>query len=150
VMHGHEKSDSAIVAKKLPNKAGQPAAEAVERRAGTKGNTGQQSTRRAQIRESVFQALERVRKAARQRSLARCALRRQAPKVGAECLNWARSDLCGGRGAILVPTAIISIEIGFVRKSRVKRTGRRIGDLVRADANRRHDGRPRIVEKWKR
>jgi group II intron reverse transcriptase/maturase len=66
-MHGHEKSDSAIVAKKLPNKAGQPAAEAVERKAGTKGNTGQQSTRRAQIRESVSQALERVRKAARQR-----------------------------------------------------------------------------------
>ena len=39
MMHGHEKSDSAIVAKKLPNKAGKPAAEAVERRAGTKGNT---------------------------------------------------------------------------------------------------------------
>ena len=67
MMHGHEKSDSAIVAKKLPNKAGQPAAEAVEPRAGTKGNTAQQSTRRTQIRESVSQALERVRKAARQR-----------------------------------------------------------------------------------
>jgi hypothetical protein len=37
VMHGHEKSDFAIVATKLPNKAGQPAAEAVERRAETKG-----------------------------------------------------------------------------------------------------------------
>ena len=59
--------NSAIVATKLPNKAGQPAAEAVERRAGTKGNTGQQSTRRTQIRESVSQALERVRIAARQR-----------------------------------------------------------------------------------
>ena len=67
MMHGHEKSDSAIVAKKLPNKAGKPEAEAVERRAGTEGNTGQQSTRRAQIRESVTQALERVRQAARQR-----------------------------------------------------------------------------------
>src|SRR3974377_1011943 len=66
-MHGHEKSYSAIVAKKLPNKAGQPAAEAVEPRAGTKGNAGQKSTRRAQIRESVSQALERVRNAARQR-----------------------------------------------------------------------------------
>jgi hypothetical protein len=66
VMHGHEKSDSAIVATKPPNKAGQPAAEAVERKAGTKGNTGQQSTRRAQIRESVSQALDRVRKVARQ------------------------------------------------------------------------------------
>ena len=67
VMYGYEKSDSAIVATKPPNKAGQPAAEAVERRAGTKGNTGQQSTRRTQIRESVSQALERVRKDARQR-----------------------------------------------------------------------------------
>ena len=67
MMHGHEKSDSAIVAKKLPNKAGKPAAEAVERRAGTKGNAGQQSTLRTQIREGVSQALDRVRKAARQR-----------------------------------------------------------------------------------
>ena len=66
-MHGHEKSDSATVATKLPNKAGQPAAEAVERKAGAKGNMGQQSTRRAQIRESVSQALDRVRKAAGQR-----------------------------------------------------------------------------------
>src|SRR3974377_1326329 len=66
-MHGHEKSDSVTVAKKLPNKAGQPVAEAVERKTGTKGNTDQQRTRRAQIRESVSQALERVRNAARQR-----------------------------------------------------------------------------------
>ena len=67
MMHGHEKSHSAIVATKLPNKTGQPAAEAVEPRAGTKGNTDRQSTRRTQIRESVTQALDRVRKAARQR-----------------------------------------------------------------------------------
>ncbi len=67
MMYGHEKSHSAVLATKLPNKAGQPAAEAVEPRAGTKGNTGQQSTRRAQTRESVSQALERVRNAARQR-----------------------------------------------------------------------------------
>jgi len=65
VMYGYEKSDFAIVATKLPNKAGQPAAEAMERRAGTKGNTGQQSTRRTQIRENVSQALVSVRKAAR-------------------------------------------------------------------------------------
>ena len=42
-------------------------------------------------------------------SMARCALRRQAPEVGTGCLNWARPGLCGGRGAILVPTAIISL-----------------------------------------
>src|SRR6202140_2710140 len=67
MMHGREKSDPAIVAKKPSNNAGQPAAERVERRAGTEGSAGQQSTRRAQNRESVSQALERVRQAAQQR-----------------------------------------------------------------------------------
>jgi len=67
MMHGREKSDLAVVAMKLPNKAGQPVTEAVEPRAGTKGNVGQQSTRRTQIRERVSQALDRVRQAARQR-----------------------------------------------------------------------------------
>jgi RNA-directed DNA polymerase len=66
-MNGREKSDPAIVARKPTNKAGRPAAEPVERRAGAEGNTGQQSTRRAQDRESVSQALARVRTAARQR-----------------------------------------------------------------------------------
>src|SRR4051794_40230328 len=63
-MHGHEKSDSAIVATKPANKAGQPVTERVERRAGTEGNAAQQSTRRAQDRASVSQALDRIRQAA--------------------------------------------------------------------------------------
>jgi RNA-directed DNA polymerase len=46
---------------------GPAAAELVERRAGTKGNADQQSTHRAQSRESVSQALERIRKVARER-----------------------------------------------------------------------------------
>src|SRR5438445_2406791 len=74
MMHGHEKSDLARVAEKPANKAEQPTAEAstgasaaepVERRAGTKGNAGQQSTCRAQNRISVSQALERIRQFAR-------------------------------------------------------------------------------------
>src|SRR2546430_7543374 len=60
-MHGREKSDSAIVAGKPTNKAGRPAAEPVERRAGAKGNASQQSTHRTQRRVRVSQALERVR-----------------------------------------------------------------------------------------
>ena len=64
MMHEPEKSDSAIVARKPANKAGRPAAEQVERRAGTEGNAGQQSTCRAQDRGSVSQALDRVRRAA--------------------------------------------------------------------------------------
>ena len=67
MMHGPEKSDPAIVATKPANKAGQPAAERVERRAGTEGNTGQSRTCRAQNRESVSLGLDRVRQVARQR-----------------------------------------------------------------------------------
>ena len=63
-MHDLEKSDSAIVAAKPPNKAGPSAAEAVEPRAGAKGNADQQSTHRTQSRERVTQALSRVRQAA--------------------------------------------------------------------------------------
>src|ERR1700693_4075409 len=66
-MHESEKSDSVVVAGKPTNKAARAVAEPVEPRTGTKGNVGQQSTRRAQDRESVSQALERVRQAARQR-----------------------------------------------------------------------------------
>jgi retron-type reverse transcriptase len=65
MMHGPEKSDSVVVAVKPTNKAEQSVAEPVEPRTGTKGNANQQRMRRAQDRESVSQALERVRLAAR-------------------------------------------------------------------------------------
>ena len=61
MMHGHEKSDPAIVAVKPVNKAERSAAELVERRAGTKGNAGQLSTRWTQSRISVTQVLARLR-----------------------------------------------------------------------------------------
>src|ERR1700682_3770172 len=61
MMHGREKSDPAVVARKPANKAGQPAAEPAEPRAGTEGNAGQHSTCRTQSRESVSQALGRIR-----------------------------------------------------------------------------------------
>ena len=77
MMRGYEKSDSVIVAVKPTNKAEQPAAEQsakgptaaepVERRAGAKGNANQQSTDRAQNRATVSQALERIRKVAKER-----------------------------------------------------------------------------------
>jgi hypothetical protein len=67
VMHGREKSDSAIVAMKPVNKAGQPAAEWVERRAETEGNRVEPRTRRTPSRESVPQGLDRVRQAAKAR-----------------------------------------------------------------------------------
>src|SRR5258708_7366619 len=67
MMHGREKSGPAVVATKPANEAERSAAELVEPRAGAEGNAGQHSTRRAQNRASVSQALDRIRQAARQR-----------------------------------------------------------------------------------
>src|SRR5258706_9320007 len=67
MMHRRGKSDSAIVAGKPTNKAVSTAAEPVERRVEAKGNASQQSTRRTQSRVSVSQALERIRRVARER-----------------------------------------------------------------------------------
>jgi hypothetical protein len=61
MMHGHEKSRSAIVAVKPMNKAERSAAESVERRAETKGNVDQQRTRRTQRRISESKMLARIR-----------------------------------------------------------------------------------------
>jgi hypothetical protein len=67
VMDEPEKSDSVVVAGKPTNKTERSVAEPVEPRTETKGNADQQSTRRAQDRASVSQALDRVWQAARQR-----------------------------------------------------------------------------------
>src|SRR5882757_3350755 len=104
MMHGHEKSDFAIVAVKPANKAERSAAELVEPRAGTKGNADQHSTCRAQYRVSVSQALERIRQ-----------VRRHSPEVGAVCGKAARTDLCGGRSEMSVPTAIASLAMTLGR-----------------------------------
>src|SRR5438132_12325848 len=69
MMHGREKSDSAIVAGKPTNKAVLTAAEPVEPRAEAKGNASQQSTRRTQSRVSVSHALERIRQAVTKNAL---------------------------------------------------------------------------------
>jgi len=60
-MNDREKSDPAVVAGKLPNKAGQPAAEAVEPRAGAEGNAIELGTHRTSGRASVSPGLDRVR-----------------------------------------------------------------------------------------
>lgn len=46
--------------------------------------------------------------------MARRALCRHPPKVGAVCGNSARTDLCGGRSAMSVPTAnSLMSDLGF-------------------------------------
>jgi hypothetical protein len=73
MMHGHEKSSSAIVAVKPTNKVARPAAEQsaadpaaaelVEPRAEAEGKAGRQRTHRAQYRVRVAQTLARIRQA---------------------------------------------------------------------------------------
>jgi RNA-directed DNA polymerase len=71
MMHGREKSDSAVVAAKSANKDGHPSAEPMERRAGAEGNTVERGTSRTQGRGAVSSGLDRVRQAARTRKEAR-------------------------------------------------------------------------------
>ena len=65
MMHDGGKSDRPMVPAKLSNKAGQSAAETVEGRGLTEGNTSQQNASRTQRRISAPSALERVREVAK-------------------------------------------------------------------------------------
>src|SRR5580700_169249 len=53
-------------------------------------------------------------------SLAECALRRQTPEVGAECPNWARSELSGGRSETSVPTGNTIPMPAFARSAKYR------------------------------
>src|SRR3979490_1024322 len=108
MMHEREKSDPTVVAVKPVNNAERSAAEPVEPRAGAKGNAEQHSTGGAQYRVSVSQALERIRQ-----------VRRHSPEVGAVCGKAARTDLCGGRSEMSVPTAIVATLLAKTKRSRI-------------------------------
>jgi len=94
MMHGRGKSDSVVVAVKPANKAARSAAELVEPRAGAEGNASQQSAHRAQDRESVSQALERIRHASPSSTQGESRMHQRA-----------RTDRGGGREVTRVPTA---------------------------------------------
>jgi len=64
MMNGRGKSDSLVVPGKPPNKAVEPAAEAVEGRRLAKGNSPERNMHRTQSRQGMPSALERVRQAA--------------------------------------------------------------------------------------
>jgi RNA-directed DNA polymerase len=106
MMHGREKSDSAIVAGKPTNKAVPTAAEPVEPRAGAKGNARQQSTLRTQCRKRVSQALERVRQTARQRKKERFTA--LLHHISIDCLRMAffalKRDAASGVDGLTWPT----------------------------------------------
>jgi RNA-directed DNA polymerase len=64
MMNDRRKSDRPVVVTKRSNKAGEPAAESVERRGLAKGKTPRQNTNRALDRANVQSALGRIRQAA--------------------------------------------------------------------------------------
>jgi len=108
-MHVSGKSDSLVVPEKQANKAGPPtAAESVEERRLTKENATQSLLVRTQCRVARSRGLLGVRAESlpapgdwsRKR---RCS---SSSKVRAVCGSSARTDLCGGRPAMAVPTAI--------------------------------------------
>jgi RNA-directed DNA polymerase len=72
MMHGHGKSDSSIVLAKPPNEAGPEAKEAVEGRGLAKGKTPKRNMSRTQSRMSMFNALERIRRAVMKDGSERC------------------------------------------------------------------------------
>lgn len=67
MMHGREKSDPSVVARKPANKPGRLGAESVERREGAEGNAVESRMCRTPSRASMLQGLDRVRQAAKAR-----------------------------------------------------------------------------------
>src|ERR1700688_1521223 len=103
MMYDREKSDPAIVAVKPMNKAGQPAAELVEPRAGAEGNVHQQSTGRAQYRGTASQALKRI------RNFVRISRRAVTHPRWEPCARIGLARICaGGREVTRVPTAKVA------------------------------------------
>ena len=90
-MNGMEKSDTAIVAAKPANKGASAPAEPVEPRAVPKGNPRSQSTCRAQSRESVSQAADRIRQFVQREHKAR--LTTLLHHVTVDALRWAFFEL---------------------------------------------------------
>jgi hypothetical protein len=95
-MYAREESDCAVVPMKQPNKETSVSAEVVEGRARTKENDAGLDTSPTQSGERVSRGSGGVRQG---NTLT------QPSEVGAVCGSAARTDLCGGRSARIVPTA---------------------------------------------
>ena len=106
-MHADEKSDEVVVPRKRPNKGRQLPAEVVEGRASPEGNSRQAAVVRTLSRATTSIRLAAVRRTAGGFKPRATDVR---PEGGARCVSSARRDLCGGRGAILVPTATKKLE----------------------------------------
>src|SRR5579871_5496517 len=98
MMHEQEKSDLFEVARKLANKSRRLEAEPVERRERAEGNTGEPHTRRTLRRGSVFQGIDRVREAARQRKKERftALLHHVSIDLLRPAFSWLKRDAAAG------------------------------------------------------
>ena len=91
MMNGMEKSDSGIVAVKSANKGTAILAESMERRTRPEGNPGSLGMRRAQDRESVTQAADRIRRFVKRERRERLAT--LLHHVTVDALRWAFFEL---------------------------------------------------------
>jgi hypothetical protein len=113
-VHADEKSDEVVVPRKRPNKGRQLPAEVVEGRASPKG-----TSRQAAVVRTLSRNTTSIRVAAVRRSVGgfKPSAADVRPEGGARCVSSARRDLCGGRGAILVPTATILGQSSHLRQA---------------------------------
>src|SRR5208283_309766 len=95
-VYAGEESDRAVVPVKQPNKEAPASAEVVEGRVRTKENTSQSHTSPAQYGKGRVPGFGEC---------APCFILTPTSEVRAVCGNPARTDLCGGRSAMSVPTA---------------------------------------------
>ena len=97
-VYAGEESDRAVVPVKQPNQEAQASAEVVEGRVRTKEHTSQNHTPPAQYGNWRVPGFG---------GRAPCFILTPSSEVGAVCGNAARTDLCGGRPAMTVPTATL-------------------------------------------
>jgi hypothetical protein len=100
--HVPEESDRAIVSMNQTNNEERSSAETGERRARAKESIVQPNTHPTQSGGVSVPRSERC---------ASSSITRQSSEVGAVCGNAARTVLCGGRSAMVVPTATVSLSL---------------------------------------
>ena len=119
MMSSMEKSDSEIVAVKSANKGTSVPAESMERRIEPKGNLESQSTRRAQDRESVTQAADRIGRFVQREPRER--LTSLLHHVTVEAPRWSffelKKDAAAGADGSIRPLGIAAIGDKIVQKA---------------------------------
>ena len=107
--HAPEESDRTIVSMNQTNKEERSSAEPGEKRVRAKENIVQPTPAPDTERGTGVPGIERC---------ASSSTARQSSKVGAVCGNAARTVLCGGRSAMIVPTATLCLTAKYCKEPR--------------------------------